>query len=153
MSIQQDITNHTAYIRKLRTAGGTATQEQAKTTTEAPVVDAGLFDYPEWEPDRVYERNELFRYQGVPGFARQAIRSQAHYPPFSLGTEALYGARPRMHPDGTYPYVYNMLIEPGMLIWSVKDGQLYKCILPSPYTLIYDPADAVGVCELVTEEA
>jgi len=73
---------------------------------------------------------------------RQAHTSQSHYPPFSPGTESLYGARPRQAPDGVYPYVYNMLIEPDMLIWSAKDGQLYRCILPSPYTLIYDPADA-----------
>lgn len=148
MSVAQDTVNHTAYIRKLRAAGGVATAAQAKATGEAPAVDAGLFDYDPWEADRDYEMNELFVYQGKPGFARQAVRSQAIYPPFSPGTEAQWGARPRMNPDGTYPYVYNMLIEPDMLVWSGKDGQLYKCILPAPYTLIYDPAEAVGVCEL-----
>jgi len=148
MSVAQDTINHVAFLRRMKEAGGTATAELAKTTGEAPAVDAGLFDYPEWEPDRDYEQNELFMYQGQAGFARQAVRSQAIYPPFSPGTEAQWGARPRMNPDGTYPYVYNMLIEPDMLVWSGKDGQLYRCILPSPYTLLHDPADAVGVCEL-----
>lgn len=115
-------------------------------------MDAGLFDYPEWEAGREYEQNELFIYEGKPGFARSAFTSQAHYPPFSVGTESLYGARPRPNTDGTYPYVYNMLIEPDMLIWSEKDERLYRCILSSEYTLLYDPADAVGVCELVEKE-
>lgn len=153
MSVAQDTINHVAFLRKMKEAGGTATAELAKATGEAPAIDAGLFDYDPWEAGKAYEANELFTYAGQAGFVRQAHTSQETWLPFSPGTESLYGARPRMHPDGTYPYVYNMLIEPDMLIWSGKDGQLYRCILPSPYTLIYDPADAVGVCELVTEEA
>lgn len=151
MSVTQDIINHPAYIRKLREAGGQAVAAQAKATGEAPAVDAGLFDYLPWEADKAYEANELFMYEGQPGFTRMAVTSQAIYPPFSVGTEALYGARPRMNPDGTYPYVYNMLIIPDMLIRSAKDGQLYRCILTSEYTLLFDPAEAVGVCELVEE--
>lgn len=151
MSVAQNILDHPAYIRRLREAGGQAVAARAKTSGEAPAVDAGLFDYPEWEADRAYAENELFLYEGKPGFARSAFTSQAHYPPFSQGTEALYGARPRQNPDGTYPYVYNMLIIPDMLIRSGKDGRLYRCILTSEYTLLYDPADAVGVCEPVEE--
>lgn len=151
MSVSDNIATHPAYIRKLREAGGQAVTAQAKATGEAPAVDAGLFDYPEWEADKAYGQYELFLYQGNPGVAAQAHTSQAIYPPFSTGTESLYWARPRMYPDGTYPYVYTMLIEPGMLIRSGKDGKLYRCILTSEYTLLYDPADAVGVCEPAEE--
>jgi len=151
MSITQDIANHPAYISKLRAFGGEVMSEQAKSTSIEPPVYAGLFDYPEWEAGKAYEANELFMYDGQIGFVRQAHTSQETWIPFTAGTEALYGARPRMKPDGTYPYVYNMLIKPDMLIWSAKDSKLYRCVLSAQYTLLYDPADAVGVCEPVSK--
>lgn len=136
MSITNDIINHTEYIRKLRSAGGQAAQEAA---SDSPAVDVGLFDYDEWVANRDYKKGELFTYNGDVGFARQAVTSQAHFPPFSVGTEALYGARPRMRPDGTYPYVYNMKVTVGMCVWSTDDGKLYECIQAAD-PLLRDPS-------------
>ncbi len=137
MSIANDILKHPEYIRKLRSAGGQAAQEVA---SDSPSVDVGLFDYDAWEANKAYTKGELFTYNGDVGFTRQAVTSQAHYPPFSIGTEALYGARPRMRPDGTYPYVYNMRADFGMKVWSAKNGKLYECYNPAD-PLLYDPAD------------
>lgn len=136
MSIAKDIINHPEYIRKLRQKGGEAVQA---VDTE-PSVDAGLFDYPNWEVGVAYEANQLFMYEGKPGFVRQAHTSQAHWIPFTTGTESLYGARPRQLPDGTYPYVYNMKVEVGMRVRSEKDSEIYEAIQPSD-PLLYDPAD------------
>lgn len=140
MSITNDIINHTEYIRKLRSAGGQAAQEAA---SDSPAVDVGLFDYDEWGGGIAYEKGKLFSYNGEAGFVRQAHTSQSHYPPFSVGTEALYGARPRMRPDGTYPYVYNMKADVGMKVWSEKNGNLYECYNPAD-PLLYDPADVAA---------
>lgn len=137
MSIQNDIITHPEYIRKLRSAGGQVAQDAA---SDSPAVDVGLFDYDEWVANRDYKKGELFTYNGDVGFTRQAITSQAHYPPFSIGTEALYGARPRMRPDGTYPYVYNMKAKVGMKVWSADNGKLYECIQAAD-PLLRDPAD------------
>ena len=136
MSIAKDIINHPEYIRKLRQKGGEAVQA---IDTE-PNIDAGLFDYDEWEAGVEYKKNKLFMYEGKAGFVRSPHTSAAHYPPFSIGTESLYGARPRQLPDGTYPYVYNMKSEVGMRVRSAKDGAIYKAKSPSD-PLLYDPAD------------
>lgn len=151
MSIKQDTENHVLYIRKLREQGGKAYSEKIKLSNDdkEPSEVAGLFTYDQWVPDKDYTKNELFMYDGIVGFARNNFTSSDVYKPFTVGTESLYGVRPRQNPDGTYPYVRNMLIIPDMLIRSEKDGKLYKCILSDEYTLLYDPADAVGVCVLV----
>ena len=143
MSIKQDIVNHTAYIRKMRTVGGEAVAAQE---TE-PNVNAGLFDYAEFEFGKSYQANELFVYEGKPGFVRQAHTSQETWIPFTVGTESLYGARPRQKPDGTYPYVYNMKAEVGMRVMSEKDGKIYTCIQAAD-PLLYDPADVPAIFTL-----
>lgn len=139
MSIAIDTVNHPAYIRKLMEAGGKITAETAKATGNEPGVEAGLFSYDEWEVGKAYEKGDLFTYNGNPGFVRQAHTAQAHYPPFSVGTEALYGARPRQGTDGIYNYVYNMKAEKDMRVRSVN-GNVYVCIQPAD-PLLYDPKD------------
>lgn len=49
---------------------------------------------PAWEAGKTYEPGALFSYGGMVGFARQTVTAQETYPPFSAGTEALYGVRP-----------------------------------------------------------
>ena len=73
------------------------------------------------------------------GFSRQeGLTAQAEYPPFSAGTEALYGVRPAPDGDGAYPYVYNMAVAAGM---RVKDGgKTYVCI-QAANPLLYAPGD------------
>lgn len=87
----------------------------------------GIFDknFPEWQKDKQYKKNDLFVYQGKAGYVKQpSLTSQEIFPPFSVGTEALYGARPRPDADGVYPYVYNMGIFEGMLVRD-DDGFVY----------------------------
>ena len=78
----------------------------------------------------LFEQYALFTHQGNAGFVRQAHTSLAVYPPFSTGTEALYGARPSPDTEGIYPYVYNMKVEVGMKVRSEKDGNVYIAIQP-----------------------
>ena len=92
-----------------------------------------------WEPDKLYEKQyTLFTYDGMVGFTRQQnITSQSVYPPFTIGTESLYGVRPIPDKNGVYPYVYNMAASVGM---KVRDGDMvyecYQAIDP----MLYPPA-------------
>ena len=130
-------------INRMNTAGAEAMQS----LNADPPVSAGVFTYGEWQPDTQYEQYALFTYQGNAGFVRQAHTSLAVYPPFSTGTEALYGARPSPDTEGIYPYVYNMKVEVGMKVRSEKDGNIYTAIQVAD-PLLYDPADAVSIFEL-----
>ena len=129
-------------IDTMNTAGAEAMQS----LKADPPVSAGVFTYGEWQPDTQYEQYALFTYQGNAGFVRQAHTSLAVYPPFSVGTEALYGARPSPDSEGIYPYVYNMKVEVGMKVRSEKDGNVYTAIQPAD-PLLYDPADGVSIFE------
>lgn len=143
MSVLIDSQRHPAYIRKLRQVGGELVQAQH---SDSPSVNAGLFDYPEWAKGIDYSAGDLFVYDGQPGFVRQAHTSQDTWPPFTPGTESLYGARPRQRPNGVYPYVYNMKVEAGMLVQSEKDGGVYTAIQAAD-PLLYDPADVPTIFE------
>ena len=127
-----------AQIDRMNTAGAEAMQS----LNAEPPVNAGVFTYGEWQPDTQYEQYALFTYQSNAGFVRQAHTSLAVYPPFSTGTEALYGARPS-------PYVYNMKVEVGMKVRSEKDGNVYIAIQPAD-PLLYDPADVASIFEVVS---
>lgn len=132
-----------AQIDRMNTAGAEAMQS----LNAEPPVSAGVFTYGEWQPDTQYEQYALFTYQGNAGFVRQAHTSLAVYPPFSTGTEALYGARPSLDVNGIYPYVYNMKVEVGMKVRSNKNGNVYIAIQPAD-PLLYDPADASALFRL-----
>ena len=115
--------------------------EGARMVKEAgaePAATAGVLvdGFPAWEPDKAYVLNEVFRYDGKVGFARQAFTSSSVYPPFSTGTEALYGVRPAPDEDGIYPYVYNMAVSVGMRVSN--NGKTYKCI-QAANPLLYAP--------------
>lgn len=108
---------------------------------------AGLFEksFPLWEADKEYKENDLFSYNGCVGYVKQpSLTSQEIYPPFSTGTESLYGARPKPDTDGVYPYVYNMGIFEGMRVRG-NDGFIYKSIsgtYENPTELLYPPEEA-----------
>ena len=116
--------------------------ESARMVKEAgaePAATVGVLvdGFPAWEANKAYAQNEVFAYDGKVGFARQALTSSSVYPPFSAGTEALYGVRPAPDEDGVYPYVYNMAVTVGM---RVRDGEtVYRCIQPAN-PLLYAPA-------------
>ena len=117
----------------------------------------GIFDknFPEWQKDKQYKKNDLFVYQGKAGYVKQpSLTSQEIFPPFSVGTEALYGARPRPDADGVYPYVYNMGIFEGMLVRD-DDGFVYRSITGTqerPTELLYHPKDVPALLVKVEEE-
>ena len=127
-------------IDTMNTAGAEAMQS----LNSEPPVSAGVFTYGEWQPNTQYKQYDLFTYQGNAGFVRQAHTSLAVYPPFSVGTEALDGARPSPDTEGIYPYVYNMKVEVGMKVRSDKDGNVYIAIQPAD-PLLYDPVDAASI--------
>ena len=105
-----------------------------------PAATAGVLvdGFPAWEADKAYAQNEVFAYDGKVGFARQALTSSSVYPPFSTGTEALYGVRPAPDEDGVYSYVYNMAVTVGM---RVRDNDIvYRCI-QAANPLLYAPGD------------
>lgn len=135
--------------------------EQVKTwckaTSNPPMADSGVFasGVEEWKPDTKYKLNDLFSYEGNMGYVKQpTLTSLGIYPPFSVGTEALYGARPKPDADGVYPYVYNMGIYEGMLVRD-DDGVLYRSITGTqekPTELLYHPKDVPALLEKVEEE-
>ena len=139
---EKDIT-----IDRMNYTGAQAMQAAMQALDSEPPVSAGVFTYPQWQPNTAYKQYNLFTYQGVAGFVRQAHTSLAIYPPFSVGTEALYGARPPADSEGIYPYVYNMRVTLGMRVRSEKDGNVYIAIQPAD-PLTADPADAVSIFEL-----
>lgn len=139
--VHTEVEEKNITIDRMNSAGAEAMQA-AVLTTEPP-VSAGVFTYPEWQPDTWYELHTLLTYEGVTYFTRQALTSSAVYPPGSIGTEALYGVRPAADSEGIYPYVYNMRVEVGMRVYG-KDGNVYVAIQPAD-PLTADPVDAVSI--------
>ena len=125
-------------------------------TGNPPTADSGVFasGVDEWKAGVEYKLNDLFTYQGNMGYVKQpTLTSLDVYPPFSVGTEALYGARPKPDADGIYPYVYNMGIYEGMLVRD-DDGVLYRSITGTqerPTELLYHPKYVPTLLEKVEE--
>lgn len=125
-------------------------------TSNPPMADSGVFasGVEEWKPNTEYKLNDLFSYEGNVGYVKQpTLTSLDIYPPFSTGTEALYGARPKPDTDGIYPYVYNMGIYEGMLVRD-DDGVLYRSITGTqerPTELLYHPKYVPTLLEKVEE--
>lgn len=134
-------TKRMTQIERMNAAGVEAMQG----LTAEPPVSAGEFTYDEWKENTIYERYQLFTYNGNAGFAKQRHTSIGIYPPFSAGTESLYGARPAPDLNGIYPYVYNMRADIGMKVRSEKDGTVYLCYANATDTLLYDPADVPAI--------
>ena len=140
----------------MQTAGVAQIKAYCEATSNAPMADVGVFagGVEEWKPDTEYKLNDLFTYQGNMGYVKQpTLTSLGVYPPFSVGTEALYGARPKPDADGIYPYVYNMGIYEGMLVRD-DDGVLYRSIIGTqerPTELLYHPKDVPTLLEKVEE--
>lgn len=121
---------------------------RAVTLGDEPSVEtgnlAGIAD--EWQPGVHYEKGAIFTYGKYIGFTRNVVDSLAVYPPFSPGTESLYGVRPPADPDGVYPYVYNMRAVPGMRVR--ENGVVYVCIAPAPVDpVLYPPSTTPALFE------
>lgn len=116
-------------IREISAAGAKEAKARAEETASAPAADTGIFiaGIDPWEPGKGYEMYDLFTYGGAVGYVKQmTLTAQEIYPPFSVGTEALYGARPAPDEEGVYPYVYNMAASVGMKVREA--GVVYECI-------------------------
>lgn len=120
------------------------------TRTDAPGAQIGNLAgvAPLWEAGREYEKGELFTWDDKVGYTRQALTSSDVYPPFSPGTEALYGVRPAADADGVYPYVYNMRAEVGMKVR--ENGAIYMCVQAAD-PLLYPPSSVPAL--FVLEDA
>lgn len=117
------------YVRQLKQKGAALMTQQIETSGDVP-AELGIFggsSFPAFEFGRAYQQYEPFSLNGIPGYVKQPHTSQEQWVPFTAGTEALYGARPKMKADGTYDYTYNMAAEVGMKVWGT-DGKLYNCI-------------------------
>lgn len=103
-----------------------------------PTADSGMFteSVEPWGAGKEYKKYDLFSYEGNMGFVKQPHTSQAHWIPFAVGTESLYGARPAPDAEGIYPYVYNMAAEVGMRVRD--EGIVYECIQDIP-DMLYKP--------------
>ena len=140
----------------IQTAGVAQIKAYCEATSNAPMADVGMFasGVDEWKAGVEYKLNDLFTYQGNMGYVKQpTLTSLDVYPPFSVGTEALYGARPKPDADGIYPYVYNMGIYEGMLVRD-DDGVLYRSITGTqerPTELLYHPKYVPTLLEKVEE--
>lgn len=140
----------------IQTAGVAQIKAYCEATSNAPMADVGVFagGVEEWKPNTEYKLNDLFSYEGNMGYVKQpTLTSLGVYPPFSVGTEALYGARPKPDADGIYPYVYNMGIYEGMLVRD-DDGVLYRSITGTqerPTELLYHPKYVPTLLEKVEE--
>lgn len=140
----------------MQTAGVAQIKDYCEATSNAPMADVGVFagGVEEWKPDTKYKLNDLFSYKGNMGYVKQPMLTSLDiYPPFSTGTEALYGARPKPDADGIYPYVYNMGIYEGMLVRD-DDGVLYRSITGTqerPTELLYHPKYVPTLLEKVEE--
>lgn len=141
----------------MQTAGVAQIKAYCEATSNAPMADVGMFasGVEEWKPNTEYKLNDLFSYEGNMGYVKQpTLTSLDVYPPFSVGTEALYGARPKPDADGIYPYVYNMGIYEGMLVRD-DDGFVYRSITGTqerPTELLYHPKDVPALLVKVEEE-
>ena len=140
----------------MQIAGVAQIEAYCEATSNAPMADVGVFasGVDEWKAGVEYKLNDLFTYQGNMGYVKQpTLTSLGVYPPFSVGTEALYGARPKPDADGVYPYVYNMGIYAGMLVRD-DDGVLYRSITGTqerPTELLYHPKYVPTLLEKVEE--
>ena len=90
----------------------------------------------EWQVGKAYKKGDLITYESKTGFVKQDHTSQANWIPFTTGTEALYGARPKAI-NGVYPYVYNMALEAGMIV--EHNGIKYRAI-QNANELLYEPS-------------
>lgn len=128
-----------AYGKRNRLYLETGAKIIAENSGEPP-AQAGVFSksFDRWEPGRTYKLGECFVYEDCVGFSRQdKLVSSEVYPPFSVGTEALYGVRPIPDENGIYPYRYNMKASIGMRVLEGED--VYVCKSEAD-PLLYPPS-------------
>ena len=101
----------------------------------------------EWQVGKAYKKGDLITHESKTGFVKQDHTSQANWIPFTTGTEALYGARPKAI-NGVYPYVYNMALEVGMIV--EHNGVKYRAI-QNANELLYEPSQVPALLTPIEE--
>ena len=114
---------------------------------ELPADIMDLAEPNEWAVGHAYKKGDLITYESKTGFVKQDHTSQANWIPFTTGTEALYGARPKAV-NGVYPYVYNMALEVGMIV--EHNGIKYRAIQDAN-ELLYEPAQVPALLEVIKD--
>ena len=103
--------------------------------------------YPEWVADGGVEPLYGVSYYPATKMAYiciSLINRYEHYAP-DVATNN-YCPFPEPDADGIYPYVYGMMVWPGIRIRH--EGIVYKCIMPAgTYKLVNTPAEAVSIFE------
>ncbi len=112
-----------------------------------PIDIMDIAEPEEWKPNETYKKGDLFVYEGKGGFVKQDVSSLDIYKPFTPGTEALYGARPKAV-NGVYPYVYNMALEVGMIV--EHKGVKYRAI-QNASELLYEPPEVPAILEVIED--
>lgn len=131
-------------IKTISAAGAQEAKAHCIATNTAPSAEIGVFSkgVEPWEAGKTYEQYDLFEYGGNVGYVKQpTLTAQEIYPPFTAGTEALYGARSTPNDEGVYPYVYNMAASVGMKVR--EDGVVYECI-QAISDMLYPPSMLVA---------
>jgi len=114
----------------------------SEATGSPPPADIGILvsGAEPFEFGRKYAQWEPFSYNGAIGCAKQEHTSSEAWIPFSVGTEALYGARPEPDAAGVYPYVYNMAADVGMRVRD-NEGVVWVCYNPIYDNFIFPPGE------------
>ena len=106
-----------------------------------------IADTEPWQVGKAYKKGDLIVYESKTGFVKQDHTSQANWIPFTTGTEALYGARPKAI-NGVYPYVYNMALEVGMIV--EHNGVKYRAI-QNANELLFEPSQVPALLTPIKE--
>lgn len=129
-------------LEELGRAGATAVQIGLRAgAAVSPQVGKFAKHYPVWLADEGTEEVNSIKYYPTTGMAYcciAAIQRFSHYTP-DVATNN-YCSYPAPDEEGIYPYVYGMLVWPGM---QVRDGSgdIYTCILTEgTYKLVYAPS-------------
>lgn len=136
-------------ITNLSTLGKNYMTSYMEKTNEPPTPEAGILadTCDPWKENQPYKKNDLFSYNGNLGFVKQPHTSQSNWLPFTVGTEALYGARPKPV-NGVYPYVYNMALEVGMIV--EHNGIKYRAI-QNANELLFEPSQVPALLTPIKE--
>lgn len=146
---EKDARDTARYLGALKAAGAAA----LSASLAEPPAGAGIFAdaLPVWTPGQTYGKNQPFSHKDCVGYAKaDGTFAQEHQPPFSQGTEAVYGARPTPGLDGVYPYVYNMAADTGMLVR--EDGVVYECYHGPVEDMLWPPSQLAAHFRVYTPE-
>lgn len=129
-------------LEELGREGATAVQIGLRAgAAVSPQVGKFAKHYPVWLADEGTEEVNSIKYYPATGMAYcciAAIQRFSHYTP-DVATNN-YCSYPAPDEEGIYPYVYGMLVWPGM---QVRDGSgdIYTCILTEgTHKLVYAPS-------------